>query len=63
MGTSEILRSADEDDVIAALKYASFGAWPEDEAGLLEFFHCMLDTMLGAPTSDGNLWLFLSALQ
>lgn len=47
MTTAETLRAATEDDVTAALEDASFGAWPQDEAGLLEFWNLMLDRMLG----------------
>lgn len=57
----ETLRAATEDDVIAALEGASFGAWPEDEAGLLEFFNLMLDTMLGQEAGDGVMWPGLRA--
>ena len=33
--------------MIAALKDATFGAWPQDEAELLEFFNRMFDVRLG----------------
>lgn len=47
MITPETLRAVTEDDVIAALEDASFGAWPQDEAGLLEFWNLMVDRVLG----------------
>lgn len=52
----ERLRLASEDDVLAALKDASFGTWPSDEAGLLEFFNLMMDTLLGQEAGDGVMW-------
>lgn len=52
----ERLRQADEEDVIAALQGADFGKWPEDEAGLLEFFNLMIDTILGEEAGEGSIW-------
>lgn len=52
----ERLRMASEDDVEQALKDASFGSWPQDEAELLEFFNLMIDVVLGEPAGDGVMW-------
>lgn len=52
----ERLRMATEDDVQRALEGASFGAWPQDEAALLEFFNLMLDTVAGQTAGDAAMW-------
>lgn len=52
----ETLRCATEDDVIAALEGASFGNWPQDPAGLLEFFNRLIDVKLGETAGDGVMW-------
>lgn len=54
----ESLLDATEDDVIEALRVASFGNWPQDEADLLEFFILMIDTRLGGtPLSPSDTGL------
>lgn len=50
------LRRVSEEDVIAALENASFGAWSQDEGRLLELFNLMLDTVLGKEAGDGMMW-------
>ncbi|TDW65396.1 hypothetical protein EDF57_103580 [Novosphingobium sp. PhB55] len=52
----ERLRMATEDDVQRALEGASFGAWPQDPAALLEFFNLMLDTKIGQTAGDAAMW-------
>jgi hypothetical protein len=51
MSAVQSLHAATEDDVLAALGHASFDAWPQDEAELLEFFMLMLDQKLGQRSS------------
>lgn len=48
------LRAATENDVIAALRGASFGNWPQDEADLLELFNRMLDVKLGKEAGESE---------
>ncbi|TCM19048.1 hypothetical protein EDF56_104585 [Novosphingobium sp. PhB165] len=52
----ERLRMASVDDVERALKNASFGSWPIDDAALLEFSNLMLGTMPGQTAGDGIMW-------
>ncbi|MFT4056452.1 MAG: hypothetical protein QM681_18260 [Novosphingobium sp.] len=47
MTTAETLRQTTEDDIREALKDATFGNWPQDEAALLELFNRVLDLKLG----------------
>lgn len=54
MKAIETLLSSTEEDVATALKAASFGNWPQDEADLLEFFILMIDTKLSGNPLAGS---------
>lgn len=47
MKAIEPLLGAAQEDVALALKQASFGNWPQDDADLLEFFILMIGCRLG----------------
>lgn len=52
----ETLRSASEDDVIAALTDAHVGLPITTPAALLEAFNLIIDIKLGETAGDGVMW-------